>query len=61
MPGRQQTRSEIPEEDTGEHRIRKQQTKNGTSDYRKNGQNSTIGNGLDEKIQTNRKNPIGRN
>ena len=42
-----------PGEDTSKHRIRKQQTENGNSDYRKNKYNTTTGNGLDEKIQTN--------
>ena len=53
IPGRQRKRNEIPGEDTGEHRIGKQQTENGNFDFRKKGHDTTIGNGLDEKIQTN--------
>ena len=48
-------RSECPGKDTGEHRKRKQQTETGHFDYRKYGYNTTPGNGLDEKIQTNKR------
>ena len=38
-------------ENTGKHRIRKEQSKNGNTNYRKSGHNTLTGDGLDEKIQ----------
>ena len=61
IPRREQKRSKITGEDTGRHGVRKQQSKDGNINYRKNGYNIIIGYGLDEKIQIdNRKNTANR-
>ena len=61
VPRRKLKRNKNPEENTGGHRVRKQQTEDGNSDNRKNRYNTITRDGLDENIRANyRKNKTGR-
>ena len=52
IPRCKQERSKVPGKNSGKRRVRKLQTENGHPNNRKNRHDTTVGNGLDDEIQT---------